>query len=513
MALLGVQEPRLSLIPDGDTARGDKAVAFAKFCGLTLYEWQEEFLRDLCRTNDKALWSARNALGVVARQNGKGEILVARELAGIYLFGEKTIFHSAHFMDTAIDAQKRLWEIIEAHDGLMSWWEDEGLGIPRKQTGNGKESIIFPNGAMIYFRTRTKKSGRGLSVELLILDECFDLPKEIYNALSKLTRAQENAQTIYISSPVNTDEHMHGAIFSAKRWAAIDGAPRTLFKEWSPDEDDDPFDESTWAKCNPSLVDEGPGALLDDVRDEAMGAQKSAVMLESFMVETLGAGNWVPRDSDLQGVEPLVDLVEWSKKVGGVEAINPECALGVGITPDGAGAAMVVAALDGNNFVLSTHPLQAFDRGAVVDAVCSAIDANEDSPPLAVAFDPYGQASTLSQPLQARGVFPDEMNGTQVSQAFELFMRLWAEGRIRHDGSPRWLDAWRVATERSKGGRLRSLERFSGDVSILDAGMAAVWALQQYADPVVTRDVEIKKPRFVGKAEPVKVRRSKSFSY
>ena len=120
MALLGVQTPRLSSIPDGDVARGDAAVAFARFCGLTLYPWQEDMLRDMCRTDDAGLWSAREVVAVIARQNGKGEVLVARELAGVYLFGEKSIFHSAHFMDTAIDAQKRLWEVIASVDELMT---------------------------------------------------------------------------------------------------------------------------------------------------------------------------------------------------------------------------------------------------------------------------------------------------------------------------------------------------------------------------------------------------------
>ncbi|WP_293953096.1 terminase large subunit domain-containing protein [uncultured Corynebacterium sp.] len=502
MALLGVQKPRLSSIPEGDRERGDKAVAFVRWCGLTLYPWQEDFLRDLCLTNEKEMWAARNAIGVVARQNGKGEILVARELAGIYLFGEKTIFHSAHFMDTAIDAQKRLWEVIEDHDGLMSWWEDEGLGVPRKTTGNGKEAISFPNGAMIYFRTRTKKSGRGLSVELLILDECFDLPKETYNSLSKLTRAQENAQTIYISSPVNTEEHDHGAIFSAKRWAAIDGAPRTLFKEWSPDDDDDPFAQSTWAKCNPSLVDEGPGALLEDIEDEALGAKKSQVMLDSFKVETLAQGNWVPRDSDLVGAEPLVDLNEWGVSVGMVTRDDPDSTLGVGVTPDGVGAALVVAAFEGDVVILAVHPLTQFDRGVLVDAVCAATEANSSAPPLAAAMDPSGACSTLIQPLMKRGIYPEEMNGSQVSQSYELFMRLWAEGRVKHDGDPRWVDAWRVATERSRQGKYRALERFSGDVSILDAAMAAVWALQEFSEP---EDVSVvQKKKFVGSARPAK---------
>lgn len=297
MALLGVQTPRLSLIPEGDTQRGDAAVDFARWAGMTLYPWQEDFLRDLCRTDPAGVWAAREAVGVVARQNGKGEILVARELAGIYVFKEREIFHSAHFMDTAIDAQKRLWDIIESNEDLLYWWEDDEdtPGLPVIGKTNGKENITFPNGAIVYFRTRTKKTGRGLSVDLLVLDECYDLPRETHAALSKLTRAKERAQTIYISSPVNRLEHAHGAVFSAKRWAAIDQAERMLFKEWSPAEDDDPFVQATWARCNPSLVDSGIGAQLVDIQADAAAAKASEALRDQFMVETLAAGNWYPR--------------------------------------------------------------------------------------------------------------------------------------------------------------------------------------------------------------------------
>ncbi|MDK6717623.1 hypothetical protein QP297_25360, partial [Escherichia coli] len=111
----------MSSVPEGDARRGEEAVQFARWCGMTLYPWQEGFLRDMCRTDASGNWSAREVVGVVARQNGKGEVIVARELAGVFLFGEKTIFHTAHFMDTAIDAQKRLWEVIEANDELMAW--------------------------------------------------------------------------------------------------------------------------------------------------------------------------------------------------------------------------------------------------------------------------------------------------------------------------------------------------------------------------------------------------------
>lgn len=436
VALLGAQTPRLSLIPDGDRARGDKAVAFARWCGLTLYPWQEDVLRCLCITDENLLWVAREALIIVARQNGKGEILVARELAGIYLFGEKEIFHSAHFMDTAVDAQKRLWEVIEDTEELLHWFEDpeqspDGKsyqGLPHMGKTNGKENITFPNGAIVYFRTRTKKTGRGLSVELLILDECFDLPKETFASLSKLTRAQPSAQTIYISSPVNMEEHHHGAVFSAKRWAALDGAPRTLLMEWSPDEDDDPFERSTWAKCNPSMVDEGWGAQLADIEADALAAKQSETLLEAFLVETLGRGNWFPRDGDVDEFVRILSADEVEGMV--VEQMRVKDLTGLTVVIDADPARkMCSVALAGRDRSGSVTAMIAYHGQLDTEKVVAGVqDLRDKVDPEQIICDRRNPASVIADTLDRDGVEIRWMSLMDVKAATATFMQKQDDG-------------------------------------------------------------------------------------
>ncbi|WP_018119409.1 terminase large subunit domain-containing protein [Corynebacterium mastitidis] len=396
---------------------------------MTLYPWQEDLLRNMCRTDESGRWAAREVVTVVARQNGKGEVLVARELAGIYLFGEKSIFHSAHFMDTAIDAQRRLWEIIEASDELLYWWENETSELPRKQTGNGKEAIIFPNGAIIYFRTRTKKTGRGLSVELLVLDECFDLPKETYSALSKLTRAKERAQTVYISSPVDQKEHDHGKVFSAKRWAAIDGAPRTLLAEWSPGKDDDPFVQETWAKCNPSLVDEGFGAQLQDIEADARAAQNSEALLGTFMVETLAAGDWYPRDGEeVDDFEPVLDADQIADMT--LESVDLSALSGlvvaVDVSPDRQAASVALGGRRGEEVIgyVGYHgPVSTADIAATVLDVCEKVS------PWKIVIDPKGPASVIGEALDRKGLEVTKMTYPDVKAATAAFLQGRKDGR------------------------------------------------------------------------------------
>lgn len=500
MALLGVQEPRLSHVPAGDAARGDQAVEFARWCGLTLYPWQEELLRDMCRSDSEGNWAAREAVVIVPRQNGKGEVLLARELAGIYLFGERLIGHSAHFMDTAQEAQERLWEVIEGNEALFYWWEDDPStpGVPRFGRTNGKENISFPTGQKILFRTRTDKTFRGLSIDLVIFDECFNLPNEINAAMSKTTRARERAQRVYISSPVDRMVHYHGAIFSAKRWAGIDGADGVLFKEWSPADEADIFDESTWAACNPSMVDRGAGAQLSDIKGDAAAAKNSEILRRQFMVESLGWGDWYPRDGDEEERELLTDLDTWADARRIPREVGESC-VGIDVAPDGDGVGFVAAVQSGDEIFLSLSPLSEFSRGEMIDAVGRAVERND---PLGVVVDPIGQASTLINGLEKIEVDPVRLTGSKVSAAYELFIRLVAEKKIIHDGDPRWVEAWEVAAE--KPGKYRCLYRNDPKVSPLVAASFAVWGLQELALPVEVK-VETTR-RFVGHARPVRAR-------
>ena len=489
--LIGHQEPRLSLIPEGDTARGEQAVAFCRAVGMTLYPWQEDLLRDMCRTAPDGLWSAREVLTVVPRQNGKGEVLVARELAGIYLFGEKSIMHSAHFLDTAIDAGNRLWDVIEGNDELMLWWGDSFNDLPKLIKSNGKDAIHFPNGAKIYFRTRTKKTGRGLSFDLLIFDECFDLPNEVYAAMDKTTRARVNAQKVFISSPVNRFEHMHGAIMSAKRWAAIDEAPMMLFKEWSPGPDEDPFSLEAWAQSNPSLVTRGhAGAQLLEIKAEAESAKHSADLRDSFLVETLGAGRWFPRDGDDSDFVPILDVAKWSEQVRGDVAFTGDSVLGVDVDPSGEMVAVVAALRTKDGVHVSLNPLVEFDREQVVTSLVRTVGAND---PMAIVMDGKGPVSTLQVPLDRAGLAPEIMRWSQVTQATELFLKMFAEGKITNDGNPRWMESLQVAQFRDGNKNGRALTKSEGDVSALVAATFAVFVLDQLSRPVEVPTKKLKR--------------------
>lgn len=477
--MIGDREPRLSSIPDGDTSRGDMAVDFAKWCGLTLFGWQEDLLRDMCRVRDDGSWSARETVVPLARQNGKGEVLVARELAGVYLFGERTIFHTAHLMDTAIDAQRRMWDVIDSNDELMYWWGEDPDDMPTLVKNNGKESIVFPAAkAIVYFRTRTKKTARGLSIDLLIFDECYDLPREVYAAMNSTTRARPNAHKIFISSPVNRDEHDHGAIFSAKRWAGIDGAERVLFKEWSPAPGADPFDEASWRAANPSLTHAGPGVQFDDLAVDAKAAESSDELLGVFMVESLGVGNWYPRDGDDgDDFEPVVKPDVLGAAFTGKRVRLTDVVIAV----DGSADRSTVSVAAAGRTPSGLYGLVGFhDRLNVAAVVAAVLQAVDDSDAVAVIVDSKSPAEVVIEPLERAGLEVHRMTFPEVKSATAALLQGLDDGRIRFADDERLRDAFNCATLREDREGGVAFARRSGTICQLVAVSFALWGVDRF---------------------------------
>jgi phage terminase large subunit-like protein len=111
-----ITAPTFSQVPAGDETTGQDCVELATAYGVLLDPWQTDIIRGLLREAGGG-WSASQAGLVVSRQNGKGQILVALELFGLFELGEQ-ILHTAHSVRTSSDAFRRLWSVIQRHADL-----------------------------------------------------------------------------------------------------------------------------------------------------------------------------------------------------------------------------------------------------------------------------------------------------------------------------------------------------------------------------------------------------------
>lgn len=296
--LLGVQHPRISHVPEHVTSAGVEAIELAARAGLHLDPGQQFVLMGALGEREDGKWAAFEVGVDEPRQNGKGSILETREISGALLFGEKLIIHSAHEQATSSEHFLRLLALIE----------ESGFShrMSRPIRGKGSEAILFHDGTRILFKTRTGGGGRGLTGDLVVLDEAMILPEASVAALVPTMAARSvvgNPQLWYAGSAVDQTKHEHGVAFARVRERGIAQAARVAWFEWSvegdnPDEvpEEVRTDPESWAQANPGM---GRRISEEHISNECGGA----LGRREFCVERLGIGDWPATDGSGDGLD------------------------------------------------------------------------------------------------------------------------------------------------------------------------------------------------------------------
>lgn len=192
---LGSQVPRFQVVPAAVSSAGSEAVELAASAGLRLDPWQVLVLEGALGEREDGLWAASEVGLIVPRQNGKGGILEARELAGLFLFGERLLLHSAHEFKTCSEAFRRLRDLVVNTPDLLRQVAPRGI-----HSAHGDEGIELRDGRRIRFVARTGGSGRGFTGDLIVLDEAMKLSGAIMSALVPTLAARPNPQIWYTAS-------------------------------------------------------------------------------------------------------------------------------------------------------------------------------------------------------------------------------------------------------------------------------------------------------------------------
>lgn len=250
--LLEEAPPRVLVEPAGARANSWEDVADLSFkAGIELDGWQELILRAAMGERRDATWAAKRVGVSVPRQNGKSQLLVARALAGVLLFGEKKIVISAHQQDTAREAFSKLVEILEADGNEWLFDRVKPNGI---MNAINREAVKFRNGATIQFKARTNAGGRGFSSDCLLLDEAQRLKRSAWVSINSTMSAMPNPQVWLLGTPPTREDD--GEVFESIRRAALDGvSSAAAWCEWSADPsapDYDPSSERTRWTANPA---------------------------------------------------------------------------------------------------------------------------------------------------------------------------------------------------------------------------------------------------------------------
>lgn len=264
--------PRVRFAPDTRANSWEDVADLSSGLGIPLDDWQEDVFRAAMGERSDGKWAARLVGISTPRQNGKSQLIVARSLAGILLFGEKTIICSAHQTDTAREVFQRLLDVIESNPSVDSRVESVMRALNR-------EYIRFKGGATIRIKARSISGSRGFSADCLLLDEAQILGRPAWSSIMPTMSARENPQAWLLGTPPTPQDE--GEVFEQLRGQALDKTGRRMsYLEWSADQGDNLDDEQTWRKANP--------AYGLRIHRDAIEAERSSMSDDQFAMERLG---------------------------------------------------------------------------------------------------------------------------------------------------------------------------------------------------------------------------------
>lgn len=458
---MSAAEPTFSLIPDASENHWDEVSDLCAAYGLVLDPWQERVLEVALGEQADGTWAASRVGLSVPRQSGKTALFEARELAGLLLFEEKLIIHSAHLVPTAMEAFQRIKYYFENFDDL-------GKRVRRIREGNGDQSVEMMNGSRLLFKARKGGSGRGFSADLLMLDEAQILGEREWAAMLPTMSARPNPQAWLAGTPPGLEDD--GAAFGKLRDSARAGLDKRLaWAEWSVvGRDIDVSDRGLWRRTNPGMGVGRPA--FESVEDEF-----HSMDADTFARERLG--RW---DELIAGASAF-KKGSWGKLIGQIGDCE-RIAYGVKFTIDGSGVALVAAFKnsDGSTFV---EPIRQANLG---DGTQWLVDELVELAPHAaqIVIDGKAGAVYLVQALRDAGVKNKRMiiqaSTDQVIAAGSTLEQSVIEGSISHGGDPELSKQVEHAVKRKIGNN----GGFGWDapegesVVMLDAMTLALWGVK-----------------------------------
>lgn len=460
MITYGVQTPKYRYRPkDGVKSLREIGVKTGKSYGLTPDDWQADVIEGWTLRRENGLWAGTRVGLSVPRQNGKNAILEIRELVGMVFLGEK-ILHTAHEVKTARKAFLRLCSFFEnkkKYPELANLVKPNGI-----RRTNGQEAIFLKNGGSVEFVARTKGSGRGFTVDVLVLDEAQDLTDDQLAALLPTISAAPlgNPQQIYTGTPPTPE--MPGEVWLRVRTAGLEGNdPRLVWDEWSCEAGIDLDDVTRWADANPAL---GLRISLESIESE-----RASMDDVTFARERLGM--W-----EETATNAVISAVDWAKCAD--ENSEPESGLvlAIDVSPDRNQASISVAGVRNDGM---WHIETIENRVGVGWVVARTASIAEKQGIKSVVIDGASPAASLIEPLRKKKLTVVTTGAREMAAACGEFYDAVMEQRLAHLDDPRTNTAIAAARKRRLGDAWAwNRSKATSDITPVVSCTLALWGAQ-----------------------------------
>ena len=414
-------EPAYRWLPERVTTLGDEAADLAESAGMALTPEQRLALQDMYGVKRGGKWAALEVALICSRQNLKTYVFRAAAIADLFLFDARLVIWTAHLYDTAQEAFRDITATIEGSDDLRR-------RVKRISNSHGDEGIELLSGQRLNFLARSKTGGRGLSGDVVFLDEGFALDATVMGALFPTLSAISNPQVRVGSSAGHlTSQILRGY----RRRGRGGGDPSLAYDEWCAPEggcaseecDHMPSregcaldDRENWFKSNPSMLSRGLPT------EDFVAGERRTLPPAEFARERMG---WW---EDPVGGDSGIDPVKWAACADEASQIIGAPHLSVDVSP----LKWTAIAISGVRADGLTHvEVPVFRSGTdwVPESIRGLCERNSITE---VTLDPSGPAGALKRGLEAAGVTVVDLSAREMAQAQGTFVNLVDATQLRH---------------------------------------------------------------------------------
>ncbi len=143
------------------TTHSAELAVFAELVGLDLDEQQLQILSQICSVDKNDKWTFSEYRHVPHERDGGKDILEARALCGLLLYGDRTILWVAEREADAHDSFRRMAKLVEALPKLR-------YDVAKIRYSNGEQRIEMRHGGRLL--VRSPLGARGISADTLLID-------------------------------------------------------------------------------------------------------------------------------------------------------------------------------------------------------------------------------------------------------------------------------------------------------------------------------------------------------
>lgn len=177
------------------TSLGFSVVEFAEsVLEIELYPWQKWLLIHMLELLPDNSLRFRTVIVLVARQNGKSTLSQVVALWFMYIYGVALVIGTAQDLDVAEEIWQGAVDLAEESPDLAPL-------IERVVKVNGKKALELKNGERYKVKAANRRAGRGLSGDVILLDELREHQSwDAWGAITKTTMARAMALILALSN-------------------------------------------------------------------------------------------------------------------------------------------------------------------------------------------------------------------------------------------------------------------------------------------------------------------------